>query len=63
MLLLEKPSSILWKDKNMKQKMILVVEKLAITLYGPLQSLVPLSKMMVRQKIRTNYCLKDLVIF
>ena len=33
MLLLEKPGSILLKDKNAKQKMILVVEKLAITLY------------------------------
>ena len=36
MLLLEKPSSILLKDKNTKQKMILEVEKLPITLYGPL---------------------------
>ena len=45
-LLLEKPGSILLKGKSTKQKMILVVEKLAITLYGPL---VPFSKMMVRQ--------------
>ena len=36
MLLLEKPGSILLKDKKTKQKMILVVEKLAITLYEPL---------------------------
>ena len=36
MLLFEKPGSIVLKDKNTKQKMILVVEKLAITLYGPL---------------------------
>ena len=35
-MLLEKPGSIVLKDKNTKQKMILVVEKLAITLYGPL---------------------------
>ena len=34
--LLEKPGSIVLKDKNTKQKIILVVEKLAITLYGPL---------------------------
>ena len=35
MLLLEKPGSILLKDENTKHKMILVVEKLAITLYDP----------------------------
>ena len=35
-LLLEKPGSILLKDKNTKQKMISVVKKLAITLYEPL---------------------------
>ena len=63
MFLLEKPGSILWKDKNKRQKIILVVEKLAITLYGPFQSLVPFSKMIVRQRIRTNYFLKDLVTF
>ena len=63
MLLLEKPVSILLKDKNTEQKMILLIEKLAITLYGLLESLVPFSKMMVRQRIRTNYCLKDLVTF
>ena len=33
-LLLEKPGSILLKDKNAKQKMVSVVEKLGITLYG-----------------------------
>ena len=62
MFLLKKPGSILLKDKNTKQKMILVVEKLAITLYGPLWRLVPFSKM-IRQRIKTNYCLKDLVTF
>ena len=36
MLLLEKPGSIVLKDKNTKQKKILVAEKLAITLYAPL---------------------------
>ena len=63
MLLLEKPVSILLKNKNTEQKMILVIEKLAIALYELLESLVPFSKMMVRQRIRTNYCLKDLVTF
>ena len=35
LLLLEKPGIVLLKNKNTKQKMILVVEKLAIALYGP----------------------------
>ena len=61
LLLLEKPGIVLLKNKNTKQKMILVVEKLAIALYGPFQSLVSFSKAMVRQRIKTNYCLKDLV--
>ena len=34
MLLLEKPGSIFLKDKNTKQKITLVAEKLAIRLYG-----------------------------
>ena len=63
MLLLQKPGPILLKDKNTKQKMILVVEKLATTLYGPLRSLVPISKMMVRQRMIKNYYLKNLVTF
>ena len=52
-----------FKRQNTEQKMILVIEKLHITLYGLLESLVPFSKMMVRQRIRTNYCLKDFVTF
>ena len=63
MLLLEKLGSIVLKDKNTKQKILLVVEKLTITLYGPLQSSVPFSKMIVRQRIRPNYCLRDSVTF
>ena len=47
LLLLEKPGSILLKVKNTKQKIILVL----------------FIKMMTRQRIRANYCLKDLVTF